>query len=194
MKFLGYLKGHSWTQKRLVQILSTLIKALKKLLHGIKKKKVSQKMLWSRKGYLDELRCFGPKVRLFRPISYRFGATATSTTQISENIMLGIMGFASFCDPVGQNFVRFALSPVVSALQPHQRPKCPVHSRYRLAEENPLSRLRAVALADCRATELSRSWSIALASCRACELSRLRPVASAAVALASCRACDLSRL
>ena len=32
LKFLGYLKGHSWTPKRLVQILPTLIKALKKII------------------------------------------------------------------------------------------------------------------------------------------------------------------
>ncbi|KAK3910152.1 Siroheme synthase [Frankliniella fusca] len=35
------------------------------------------------------------------------------------------MGFAYFCQPLDQNFVRFGTSLTVSGLQPHRRPKYP---------------------------------------------------------------------
>ncbi|KAK3932988.1 DDB1- and CUL4-associated factor 5 [Frankliniella fusca] len=38
------------------------------------------------------------------------------------------MGFALFCDPIDQHFIRFATSLTVSGLQPHRSPKYPKSS------------------------------------------------------------------
>ncbi|KAK3907154.1 Phenylalanine-4-hydroxylase, partial [Frankliniella fusca] len=44
-------------------------------------------------GFCVILRSRRPNFRPFRYISYRFGATATSKTQVSEIVMLGILSF-----------------------------------------------------------------------------------------------------